>query len=282
MDTIRRPAMATRYRSDLTSVGDDLAWDGAAKAPNPPGVTRLHESPRHGLLRSWGLLLLAVALGLLAAFLGYDRPTPVVNGSDGSGTSVASTGAGAAASSSESSEAVGGESPEAVGGGSTEAAGSGSTGAVVHVVGQVARPGVITLPVGARVADAVEAAGGALPGADLSGVNLARRVNDGEQIAVGVSTAPIGDGQVPSNAGGAAGNSGASLAATGGVGSGQLNLNRATSIDLQELPRVGPVTAEKIIAYREENGPFTSVEQLLEVPGIGEGTLAGLRDLVTV
>lgn len=144
----------------------------------------------------------------------------------------------------------------------------------MHVVGDVAQPGVIALPVGARVADAVAAAGGALAGADLSGVNLARRVNDGEQIVVGQAPLPIDP------AGG--GTSGGPAPASGAVNDGLVNLNRASTDELQLLPRVGPVTAEKIIAHREQNGPFTSVEQLLEVPGIGEGTLAGLRDQVTV
>lgn len=154
----------------------------------------------------------------------------------------------------------------------------------MHVVGDVAKPGVITLPVGARVADAVAAAGGALPDADLSGVNLARRVNDGEQIVVGVAPLPADPVGGASAGGPVAGGPAAGGPAAGGgaSASGLINLNRATSDALEQLPRVGPVTAGKIIDYREQNGPFTSVEQLLEVPGIGEATLAGLRELVTV
>lgn len=223
------------------------------------------------MLRSWGLLLAAVVLGLLIALLGYDRPSPV-----GIGDPAAATGPGAdAADSPGSSDAAVGVAPgtDAAGAGGSGTA-AGSAGAVVHVVGDVARPGVFTLPVGARVADAVAAAGGAVPGADLSGVNLARRVNDGEQIVVGVAAQP------PSPTG--ASPPGASAPTSGDAGPGLVDLNRASSDDLQQLPRVGPVTAEKIIAHREQHGPFTSVEQLLEVPGIGEGTLSGLRDLVTV
>ncbi len=140
------------------------------------------------------------------------------------------------------------------------------TSVVVAVVGQVVTPGLVTLPLGSRVADAVAAAGGARPDADLSTVNLARVLVDGEQVAVGVPGAPPADG--PS-------------AATPDVPA-LLNLNTATESELEELPGVGPVLAGRITAYREDQGGFTSVDELQEVSGIGPSTFADLQDAVTV
>ncbi|WP_068213823.1 ComEA family DNA-binding protein, partial [Rathayibacter tanaceti] len=136
----------------------------------------------------------------------------------------------------------------------------------VHVAGEVAAPGLYLLSPGARVADAVAAAGGFRESAERAAVNLARKLVDGEQIVVPAAGAP------PAASGGAA--SGDSAA--GSV----LSLSTATAAQLEELPEVGPSTAAKIVAYREENGPFTSVDQLLEVPGIGEKTLEAFRDQV--
>nr|WP_246085807.1 ComEA family DNA-binding protein [Pseudonocardia hydrocarbonoxydans] len=137
---------------------------------------------------------------------------------------------------------------------------------VLSVSGKVARPGLIELPDGSRVADALEAAGGALPGTDLSALNLARRVVDGEQIAVGVPAAPD------------AAPAGGPAAAAGGP----VDLNTATEAQLDALPGVGPVTAARILEWRERNGRFTRVEQLREIEGIGERRFAQLRDLVAV
>lgn len=147
---------------------------------------------------------------------------------------------------------------------------------VVSVVGLVARPGLVHLEPGARVADALDAAGGSVDGADLLGLNLARKVADGDQIIVG--TAPpqaIPQGSLISD--GAPGEGG-----PGAVGGGLLNLNVVDEAALDALPGVGPVTAAAIIAWRSAHGPFTAVEQLGEVDGIGPARLARLRDLVTV
>lgn len=128
---------------------------------------------------------------------------------------------------------------------------------VVNVVGQVPTPGLVTVPSGARVADALQAAGGANPGADLTALNLARKVADGEQIAVGIPV-PLPEG--PATA--------------------PLNVNTATKDQLDTLPGVGPVTAQRIVDRRQKRGPFTSLEQLGEIEGIGDAKLAKLRDLV--
>ena len=159
---------------------------------------------------------------------------------------------------------------------------------VVSVVGLVNKPGLVTLEAGGRVADAVELAGGVLDGADLVGLNMARRVADGEQIIVGLAAAPGSPSPMGSSVSAAAEPSGgpgrASTAATTGSGSsgggGQVNLNTATAEDLDALPGVGPVTAAAIIAWRDANGPFSSVDQLGDVDGIGPARLDKLRDLV--
>ncbi|MCW2604726.1 MAG: hypothetical protein JWN61_2861, partial [Pseudonocardiales bacterium] len=144
--------------------------------------------------------------------------------------------------------------------------GSSASQVVIDVAGHVAQPGVYALPVGSRVTDALTAAGGALPGVDLSSLNLARLLVDGEQIAVGI----IGD-----PAGGAAGS-------TGSAAAGPIDLNRATPEMLDALPGVGPVLAQNILDWRAEHGRFDSVDQLREVPGIGDAKYAQLKSRVRV
>jgi competence protein ComEA len=142
---------------------------------------------------------------------------------------------------------------------------------VVDVAGKVRRPGIVTLPVGARVVDAIEEAGGARRGVDLATLNLARILTDGEQVVVGLK-AP---GGVAAPA--------ASAPAAGGPGAGTLvNINTASETALEELPGVGPVTAAAIVQWRTDNGPFTAVDELMEVSGIGEATLADMAPFVTL
>lgn len=143
---------------------------------------------------------------------------------------------------------------------------------VVDVAGKVRRPGIATLPVGSRVVDALEAAGGPRRGVDLSTLNLARLLVDGEQILVGVPP----PGGVAAPAAGAAGT------ATSGSPGSMVNLNAATQAELEELPGVGPVTAAAILQWRTDNGPFTAVDELLEVSGIGDATLAKIAPYVTL
>ncbi|PWJ63287.1 competence protein ComEA [Rathayibacter iranicus] len=136
----------------------------------------------------------------------------------------------------------------------------------VHVAGEVATPGLYVLSPGARVADALAAAGGFRESAERAAVNLARKVVDGEQIVVPAI------GMAPAAAPGSA--------SAGSAAGSVLSLTVATAAQLEDLPEIGPSTAAKIVAYREANGPFTSVDQLLEVPGIGEKTLSAFRDQV--
>ncbi|HEX5142388.1 MAG TPA: ComEA family DNA-binding protein [Mycobacterium sp.] len=159
---------------------------------------------------------------------------------------------------------------------------------VVSVVGLVKSPGVVTLAPGARVGDAVTAAGGVLKGSDSVGLNLARRLADGEQVVVGISAPPNGPAVLGSSVGGA-GTPPASGPSPGpGPGPGPrpaatpLDLNAATAEQLDALPGVGPVTAAAIVAWRDKNGRFRSVDQLGDVDGIGPARLEKLRDLVRV
>jgi competence protein ComEA len=140
-----------------------------------------------------------------------------------------------------------------------------STTVVVSVVGLVARPGLVTLPSGARVAQAVEAAGGLLPEADPASVNLAAVVTDGQQVAVGVPAVP-----------------GAAAPGAGAAPAGPLDLNTAGVAELDTLPGIGPVLAQRIVDHRTREGPFTSIDQLDDVPGIGPSTAAELAGLVGV
>ena len=159
---------------------------------------------------------------------------------------------------------------------------------VVSVVGLVHRPGLVTLSAGARIADALTAAGGPLDGADLVGLNMARRVGDGEQIVVGLSSPPgappaMGSSITsPPNTSPTNTASGAPPDKKGGPPTGLVNLNTATVEELDVLPGVGPVTAAAIIAWRDANGAFAGVDQLGEVDGIGPARLEKLRALVTV
>ncbi|MGO4755573.1 helix-hairpin-helix domain-containing protein, partial [Streptomyces sp. 2MCAF27] len=154
--------------------------------------------------------------------------------------------------------------------------GSGSGSVVVDVSGKVRDPGVHRLRSGSRVADALKAAGGTRPGADLSGLNRARVLTDGEQIVVGTPPAlpPTGSGPTATaGSGGAAGGAGSAPA-------GPVSLNSATVDQLDTLPGVGPVLARHILDYRTQHGGFRSVDELREVNGIGDRRFADLRPLV--
>lgn len=170
-----------------------------------------------------GLAVMAVSIGMLAGRLGHQTPPAV--------PSTASL---------ETNAIV-------------------ETGLRVHVSGMVIAPGVVEIPEGSIVADAIEAAGGLRPEAVVDQINLAAPVSAGDQIVV--------PGPGTSDKGAVAGD-------------GVISLNRSGVGELEELPGVGPVLAERIVAFREEGGGFETVEDLLQVPGIGEAKLAAIRDLV--
>lgn len=141
----------------------------------------------------------------------------------------------------------------------------------VHIIGSVARPGVVVLPQGGRVADVIEAAGGLTKDADPGELNLAAVVTDGAQVRIGDSAHPSGE---VVGAG--------SPSITGEGGGSEIDLNAATAAQLDQLPGVGPVTAAAILAWREEHGRFTRVEELQEVDGIGPKTYAQIAPHVRV
>ena len=147
----------------------------------------------------------------------------------------------------------------------------------VHVAGAVRRPGLYRLDPSARVAEALQLAGGPLPRAELTGVNLAARVADGQQVIVPVAGRAGGSAVAPGAAvatGGAPGGAGG----VGGAGGAKISLGAATTEQLEQLDGIGPTLAERIIEYRDAEGGLSSLDQLAEVEGIGEKRLAALRE----
>jgi competence protein ComEA len=224
-----------------------------------------------------GTVVAAVLLVRLLLVQHQARPVPLRMAATGSaggpapsppaGTSPALSGSGATAPGASSV-------PGAPSSGSPTASAATAT-VLVHVVGEVRHAGVVRLPAGARVEQALDAAGGATAKADLVRVNLARVVVDGEQIVV------PRPGQVVAGAPAAGGPSAVPGAAGGTVGT-VLDLNTAGLTELDALPGVGPVLAQRILDWRSENGRFTSVDELGEVSGIGDKVLDRLRALVRV
>jgi competence protein ComEA len=160
--------------------------------------------------------------------------------------------------------------------GPTSAGAAPADAVVVDIEGKVAHPGIETLAAGSRVYEALAAAGGALPGVDVTPLDLARPVTDGEQLRVGIEGAPspaIGSPQ-PAAGGAAKGKRGKATQ--------PVNLNTATLEELESVPDVGPSMAQRILDWRSEHGRFTSVTQLRQIRGIGDRKFADMRDLVTV
>ena len=210
-----------------------------------PGTALRWNPGRRGARALW--LAAALAAVVLVGWTWLDRPTvePVANRTPVT-TSAAPSAPAAAPSVGEVADTT--------------------SAVVVSVVGLVARPGLVTLAPGSRVADAVDAAGGLLPEADPATVNLAAVVSDGQQIAVGVPGAqpgPAGPAAAPEP-------------------SGKVDLNTATTADLDALPGIGPVLAQRIVDHRTNQGPFRSVDELDDVPGIGPAIFGQLVDLVAV
>ncbi|MEK4243641.1 ComEA family DNA-binding protein [Janibacter sp. FSL W8-0316] len=185
----------------------------------------------------------------------------------------------------------GGAEPGGAGAAASGAAPAGSTApgtstgkVTVHVVGQVRRPGIVTLDAGARVADAIDEVGGATGRADLGSVNLARLLVDGEQVVVPTPGESIAAAPAPGAAAPAAGAPAGGAPAVGAAPAAgdTVNLNTADLATLETLPGVGPVLAQRIIDWRTEHGRFTAVEELGEVSGIGDKIYAQLAPKVTV
>ena len=223
-------------------------------APTPPSLReRLAERSRAEIAGAALLLVLAV----IAAGLWYWRSLPrevqvvaeriaISSGADADGTGGAADASGGPAAPAE---------------------------VVVHVTGEVRTPGVYRLHEGDRIVDAIDAAGGATRGAILEALNLAAPLVDGTQVH-------IPDRREAAGAGASAGASGGGAA--GSSAGGLLDINVATAADFEALPGIGAVIAQRIVDHRTANGPFTSIEGLLDVSGIGDATFAEIRDLVTV
>ena len=289
---MRAPVEPSERLRQILAAAEAKGASAHEEPPPPRPVTvpaavagsRWRLSPRAAL--GVGLVLLVAVLILGARTVLAERaaePVPVA------GDGVAEAGDRSGFGAEQPSRTGGSEEATASGPGSTgeggepAAATASPTGDVhVHVVGEVTRAGVVTLPAGSRVADAVQAAGGSSAEADLSYVNLARLLVDGEQVVVPAEgeVPPIGapaPGTAPGPApGAAAGGSG------GSAPTALVNINTADQAALEALPGVGPVLAGRIVQWRVENGRFTSVDELSEVSGIGEKMLAQIGPQVTV
>jgi competence protein ComEA len=231
--------------------------------PAPPRTWRDHLAAAAGSLDLSSTRLIAGAAALaVAAVVGWRLLAPPTPAAEMQLPYAPAPPAAAA-------EATGADPPTS---GAAPAGGAGDEQVVVHVAGAVATPGVQRLDAGSRVIDAVGAAGGLSPDADASRLNLAAELVDGQQVYV----VRVGEA-APAVA--AAGGSGPSA---GGGTEPPIDLNTASAADLEELPGIGPATAEAIIDHREQHGPFPSVDALLDVRGIGDAKLAELRDRVVV
>jgi competence protein ComEA len=228
--------------------------------PDPPGPVDLDDLPptrRFGRAHL-GVLSALVVVGLLVAGWSLFRARPVALAVPGPVGGSAST-------------------PQP----STSASSAASTKStiVVHVLGAVHKPGLVTLPDRARVQDAITAAGGLRSNADPGELNLAQLLSDGQQVVIGSKRAPAGEVR---DGGGGGGNSPGSTSRPGGGAASVVDLNRATEAQLEALPGVGPVTAGKILAWRQLHTRFARVEELQEVDGIGPKTYAQIAPHVRV
>ncbi len=253
-DAEERVRRLGRYWQPATGTEDEVRSD-----PGPePERKRLVLGPWSGSAVRGLVLLLGVALAVAGywAWSGRPRavtPTPIASGPQSPAPAARSAGTAPAA------EASAGTAPAAP---SASTAPAAPPAVVVHVMGHVRRPGLVELAPGSRVADAIAAAGGVSDPAAADTVNLARLVVDGEQIAVAVPATDDGPAE--------------------GTAGAIVDLNAADAAALDALPGIGPVLAGRIVAWRDANGPFRSVDELAEVSGIGGAILGQLRPLVRV
>lgn len=271
--------------------------DDDAGGGSPPGPSvRLRVGVGAGIVLVVLALVVSVLVtaispvGATTVFGDGDPPTmgAAMHSSSPRGGAAGASGAAGSADAAGSANAAG-SSGSAQSSARSDSAPVGASGAtvMVHVLGAVRVTGVYQVDEGARVIDAITAAGGLADGADQASVNLARAVVDGEQIRVlAVGEAPpmpaAGAGPVHPAEGSSAASGGGSGAGASGAGGALINLNAATALDLDALPRIGPAMAQRIIDWREANGPFASVDELGEVSGIGDKTMESLRPLVTI
>jgi competence protein ComEA len=283
--------LVARLRARRSASGVAAAYAAAHGHPTDPrpeqGARRWALTGTTAVVAVVAVLLLGV--GVAALSLRGDGVEPLtqveVHGEvagmqdEGPGSTPATSGAAAPAAQPGSGAAAGAGSAA---GGTTATGAPPGDGLLVHVVGEVAEPGLVTVPDGARVADALTAAGGTTRRADLAAVNLARTVVDGEQLYVPRPGEPVPGAAAP-GAGGAASGVGGQSASGGESGAGAtVDINTADATALEALPGVGPSIAQAIVEWREANGQFASVDELEDVPGIGPATLAEIRDTARV
>ena len=268
-------------RSDAHRSLDDLVRLACSTDPEEPvrRPRRLAIAPRAAIIAGSALLILALALALRAVL--------VSTGAGGQAAPVAAAGASTAMGSPPTGTAAAPAMRPATAPATGSAAGPGGLSAtsgsiVVHVTGAVNRPGVVTLPPGSRVTDAINAVGGASAEADTQQLNLARVLSDGEQIRVPRIGEVLPD-PAPQPCPAASPGAGTASGKPGGGGAaGTININTASATDLEKLPGIGPALAQRIVEYRDSHGPFASVDALTDVPGIGKAKLEGLREQATV
>lgn len=248
-------------------------------SPSSPGPwwSRLALSPRAAVVLAAVVVVVAVVVVLVGALVsGGGGP----GGAGGVVVRGAPTAGAASGGPSPSAGASAGAAPSAPGAGRV----------VVHVLGAVRRSGVVELPASSRVGDALERAGGATDDADLDRLNLARVLTDGERLyvprvgqqEVPEALGPVADGAAAGPTAGAGAGGGSGTGSSGGEGSAVVDLNTADQTALETLPGIGPGLAGRIIAWRDEHGRFTAVEDLLDVSGIGDVRFTELRDRVRV
>nr|WP_315201852.1 ComEA family DNA-binding protein [Actinomyces oris] len=241
---------------------------------------RLAIAPRAAIIAGSALLILALALALRAVIVSTGA------GAGGQAAPAAAAGASAAMRPPPAGTATSPAMRPATAPAAGSAAGPGGLSAtsgsvVVHVTGAVSSPGVVTLPPGSRVTDAINAVGGASADADTEQLNLARVLTDGEQIRV-PRIGEVLPNPAPQPGGAATPSVGTAPGKTNGDASGTININTASASELEKLPGIGPALAQRIVEYRDSHGPFASVDALTDVPGIGKAKLEGLREQATV
>ena len=279
MSSSRDPAGATEPADRSADALDRLVRNAESRARPWPAVADVSAS-----LRRPAVLLVAVGLVLATVLVVTQRRPPAVDDRLPRADAASTT-------------TLAGVPSSAPGEQGTSSSAAPDARIVVHVAGAVSTPGVVELPASSRVVDAVHAAGGLRADADPDRVNLAAPLADGLRVVIPMIGQPAPTELVaPStDSGGASGSTGSGSTGSGATGSGStgsgaaaepgggvIDINSADAALLDELPGVGPSTAAAIIAHREKEGPFTSVDGLLDVRGIGEAKLEALRDLVTV
>ncbi|PUB27191.1 competence protein ComEA [Promicromonospora sp. AC04] len=284
-DAARADELVARLRARRFATGVAAAYAAAHGHPVDPrgehGARRWALTGTTAVVAVVAVLLLGVGVAALsmrgdgveplASMSADEGPADEASAGEGAAGESASPFAGSGPGPAGSAQQSGAAGPDAAAG----AAASGG-GLLVHVVGEVARPGLVTLPDGARVADAVKAAGGVTRKADLTAVNLARTVVDGEQLYVPKPGESLPGASVPGASVPGAGGQGVSGGRPGASGGG-VDINTADAAALEALPGVGPSIAQAIVEWRETNGPFASVDELEDVPGIGPATLDEIR-----